>query len=223
MTYRVEGSCIPIEFLVMGPIDNNVYIIGSGEDLFVVDPTCEADRILAALDGRVPSAIVLTHQHWDHVGAAADLRTATGAPVIAHTLDAPFITGERSLRNQSPLFKTCPVDRTVEHEDMLEIGKIAWRVLHTPGHTPGSMCLFAAAKDSPNPDGASVLVSGDTLFAGATGRTDFENGSPDDMRNVALPRLAELPDETIVLPGHEGLTTIATERRRVFARYDIMR
>lgn len=223
MTYKLTEGCLPIEFLVMGPIQNNVYIIGEGDGLFVVDPTCWPERILEALGGRSPCAIVLTHQHWDHVGAAAALRSETGAPVIAHALDAPYITGELQLEQEHRAFEPCPVDRIVEHGDVVHLGTVPWRVIHTPGHTMGSMCLFVEAAAGSNPDGRPILVAGDTLFAGATGRFDFPESSPRDMREVAVPRLAELPDETIVLPGHNDLTLIEIERKRVFPRFGIMR
>lgn len=208
MAYNVNGACAKAKFLVMGPIENNVYFIGDDETVFVVDPTCDAARIVSELGGRVPDAIVLTHAHWDHVGAAAALREATGARVVASAVDAPFITGERRLDPSHRPFAPCPVDLAVEDGDDLEIGAMKWKVMLTPGHTPGSMCLFL---DPGGRAGAPVLVAGDTLFAGAHGRTDFVGGSPADMR-ASLARLAELPDETIVLPGHNGLTTIGREK-----------
>ena len=228
MPYKVEGAFVPIDMLVMGMIPNNVYIIGAGESLFLVDPTCSPDRILAALGDRVPAAIVLTHQHWDHMGAAAAMREATGAPVIAHELDAPYIEGTMRLPNEHHEFEPCKVDRVVVHDEIVQIGQIAWRVIHTPGHSPGSMCLFAQPEAAEGANlgadlGRPVLVSGDTLFSGATGRTDFWESNPDDMRTVALPRLAQLPDETLVLPGHNDLTTIGLAWRYVFPYFGIMR
>lgn len=202
--------CVFIEYLVMGPIENNVYIIGDGESCFVVDPCCDAPRIVQALDGRVPKAILLTHAHWDHVGAAKALRDATGAPVIASAVDAPYISGSQSLDASHREFEPCPVDRTVSDGDKVEIGAMTWEVMETPGHTPGSICLFLDPENGGDPEGAPVLVSGDTLFAGAHGRTDFTGGSPAAMRD-SLKRLAQLPEQTVVLPGHNALTTIARE------------
>ena len=95
---------------------------------------------------------------------------------------------------------------------------MAWKVVLTPGHTKGSMCLFIDPRFGNHPEGSPVLVSGDTLFCASIGRTDFEGGSMDDMR-ASLKRLAVLPDETLVLPGHNDLTTIGAERRRVFAQF----
>ena len=207
MSYKVEGACANVEFLVMGPIENNVYLIGDDSATLVVDPTCDAQRIVSALEGRAPEAIVLTHAHWDHVGAAKDLRDATGAHVVASAIDAPFISGRRQLDPSHRPFAPCPVDVAVSDGDVVRVGKMSWQVMATPGHTPGSMCLFLAADER---DGAPVLIAGDTLFAGAHGRTDFVGGDPSAMR-TSLKRLASLPEDTLVLPGHNGLTTIGRE------------
>lgn len=216
--YKVNAGCLPVELLVMGPIDNNVYIIGDEAATMVVDPSCEPDRILAALKGRALSAIVLTHRHWDHVGAARALRDATGALVVATQIDGAAVSDPEAHALPGKSFEPCPVDHVVSHGDILTVGNMAWRVIATPGHTPGGMCLFIDPRFGTNPEGAPLLVSGDTLFAGAIGRTDFEGGSMEDMR-MSLKRLAVLPDNTIVLPGHNDLTTIGAERQRVFARY----
>ena len=213
MTNKLNRGCVPVEWLVVGPIENNVYIIGSGDSCFVVDPSCYPERILEAVGDRSVKAIVITHRHFDHTGAAAALREATGAPVIASEIDAPGISDPTDARCVA-----CPVDITLGHGDVVELCGVGWKVIGTPGHTPGSMCLFVDPRATDAPDAAPLLISGDTLFCGCTGRTDFEGGSIDDMRH-SLKRLAALPDETIVLPGHNDLTTIGAERERVFARF----
>ena len=217
MAYKVKGGCVPIEFLVLGMIENNVFIISYGEATMVVDPSCKADEILKAVGDRKVDAIVLTHRHSDHVGAAKELRDKTGATVIASAIDAPWITGEKRARDDMR-FDPCPVDHTVADGDILKIGNMAWKVIGTPGHTPGGICLFLDPQFGSNPAGDPVLVSGDTLFCGSIGRVDFEGGDMKAMRK-SLKRLAVLPDETIVLPGHNDLTKIGDERRRVFAFY----
>mgnify|MGYP004453507129 CR=1 FL=1 len=217
--HTVEGGCLPVRFLVLGPIENNVYFINDAAATIVVDPSCEVDSILEALGGRKLDAIVLTHRHWDHVGAAAALRRATGATVIASTVDAPYITREKIMLGEKDHgIEPCPVDYEVNDGDVVQIGDMAWRVFLTPGHTPGSMCLFIDPRFGTNKAGAPILIAGDTLFFGSIGRTDFSDGSMDDMRE-SLKHLAVLPDKTIVLPGHASQTTIGAERRRVFARY----
>lgn len=203
--------CVKIEVAVMGPIENNVYIIEGPDATLVVDPTEQAPYILELLGERSCAAIVLTHAHWDHVGAAKELRELTGAPVIASTVDAPLIDGSEPLGHNRRSFEPCTVDRAVDDGETVEIGSMKWQVMVTPGHTPGSMCLFLDSAYGADPDGMPVLISGDTLFSGAHGRTDFEGGSPTAMRE-SLMRLAKLPDETLVLPGHNQLTTIALER-----------
>lgn len=196
-----------IEVLIMGPIQNNVYLIEGPDGLIVVDPTCQPEQILQAIDGRPVKNIVITHRHYDHAGAAHALREATNASVVASLIDAPFIAGETPLPDGTP-FENCPVDVRVEDGQTIELAGIPWKVMVTPGHTEGSMCLFFEDESGEN---RPVLVAGDTLFRGAHGRTDFAGGSPADMK-VSLERLAQLPAETVVLPGHNDLTTIESER-----------
>lgn len=219
--YKVKDGCLPIHFMVMGPIENNVYIISDDAATIVVDPTCDSDVIIGALEKlgkKKLDAIILTHSHSDHVGAAAKLRRLTGATVIASKADAPYI--ERTVKplRDDHEFPACEVDQPVDDGDVIQIGNMAWKVVLTPGHTPGSMCLFLDPQFGVVKDGAPVLISGDTLFYGSIGRTDFEGGSMPDMR-ASLKRLAVLPDQTVVLPGHGEQTTIGAERRRVFAYY----
>ena len=215
--HEVEGGCVGIEYVVLGPIANNVYLISDGTTNFVVDPSCKVDEIMEMVDGRVVDAIVITHRHYDHVGAAKALRERTGAPVIASAIDAPAISGGKSGYGEGR-FEPCPVDQTVSHGDVLQLGDMPWKVIGTPGHTPGGICLYLDPRFGSDPEGTPLLISGDTLFCGSIGRTDFEGGSMQDMR-TSLKRLAALPDETVVLPGHDSLTCIANERQRVFAQY----
>jgi glyoxylase-like metal-dependent hydrolase (beta-lactamase superfamily II) len=215
--YEVDGLCVDVKYLVMGGIDNNVYIISDDKATMVVDPTCEPDVILQALEGAPLDTIILTHEHYDHIGAAAALREMTGAQVVACEPDVFKI--EHPDQSDIDLGgNPCRVDRVVDHGDVVEVGNMKWKIIATPGHTPGSMCLFNIPAFGNHERGLPVLISGDTLFAGTIGRTDFEGGSMEDMR-ASLKKLAALPDDTAVLPGHYSLTTIGAERRRVFAAY----
>lgn len=218
MAYKVKGTCVDVSFVVLGPIQNNVYFVSDASAAIVVDPTCQPDVILKALGGRKLDAIVLTHRHFDHVGAAAELRRKTGATVIASAIDAPTIEGKKPVGSMERPFEPCPVDQRVNHGDVVKIGDMPWKVIMTPGHTEGSMCLFLDPQLTAHPEAKPVLIAGDTLFCGSIGRTDFEGGSMSAMRK-SLKRLAALDDSTVVLPGHGDLTTIASERRRVFAFY----
>ena len=215
--FEVPGGCVSVKYLVLGMLQNNVYLISDGDTTIAVDPTAEPERILEAAGGHI-DVIVLTHRHFDHVGAAAALRELTGAPVLASEGDAPYICGERADGEPMPRYAPCPVDAVVHNGDVVELGSMPWKVIGTPGHTSGSICLLLAPQFGSNPAGAPVLIAGDTLFEASIGRTDFSGGSMEDMAH-SLKRLAVLSDDTIVLPGHGNTTTIGAERQRVFAYY----
>ncbi|MCL1798602.1 MAG: MBL fold metallo-hydrolase [Eggerthellaceae bacterium] len=219
--YTVEAGCVDIRYLVLGMLENNVYLVGNDEATAVVDPTGQPEVIMEALKewgGRSLDMIFLTHHHYDHTGAACDLREATGAAVVASAIDTPQIEKANNVVGDIWKARPCPVDRQVADGDTVELKGMAWKVMGTPGHTPGSVCFYFDPATAPHPDRSPVLLAGDTLFFGSTGRTDFEDGSMPDMRR-SLKKLAALPDDTIVLPGHDRLTTIAAERDRVFRRY----
>lgn len=206
----IRGLCVDVDVLVMGPLANNAYLISDGQGALVVDPTDDAEGILEALGGRKLEGIVLTHGHWDHTGAAAALRDLSGAPVIAGTADADQIERPRDI-GTSRISEPCPVDVRVKTGDVVRAGAMQWKVLETPGHSPGSICLFIVPPFGNHAEGLPVLVSGDTLFKGTFGRTDLEGGSEAQMAR-SMKRLAALPDEVAVLPGHNGPTTIGNER-----------
>ena len=199
-TFRVTGAAVDIKYLVLGPIENNTFIISDDTTTFVVDPSDNASAIVKALGSKRLDAIVVTHHHADHTSALADLKAMTNAPVYASAIDAPVI--ENQPAGEFPPTKSYMV----------------WRVIATPGHTPGGICLFLESDSGKYLDGANVLIAGDTLFCASIGRTDFPGGNAKQMR-ASLRKLSQLPDETLVLTGHNSLTTIGDEQRRVFAYY----
>ena len=219
LTDVVPGAVARVSVLKVGFMGNNVYVIESAadpNDCFVVDPTSNAEFIMLVLAGRIPKAIVCTHYHFDHVGAAAELRAATKAPVYASAADAPFITGEIPSVAGFRKVQPCPVDVTLAGGEELALAGVTWKAIMTPGHSPGSMCLFA---DAPQWTGRKpLLVAGDTLFDGNIGRTDFAGGSMTDMLR-SLTVLRKLPADTCVLTGHDSLTTIGALEQPVFTYY----
>lgn len=195
-----------IQRLTLGPLDTNCWIVddGAGGPALVVDPAGEPGAILGALDGARVEVVVLTHGHFDHIGAAHAICETTGAPLAVHAGDAAGLTSPAGTGGAMFGFDVTapPADRLLADGDTVDAGAVTLEVLHTPGHTPGSMCLL----------GGGHLLSGDTLFAGSIGRTDFPGGDMPAMRR-SIARLASLPDETRVHPGHGPETTIGRERR----------
>lgn len=186
-----------IKTLPLGMLQTNCYLVfDDAGTAVVIDPAEEAERILAAAqqNGAAIAAILLTHGHFDHVGAVRAVAEAAHCPVWMHekelTLPTSITAGE--------LYYT----DTYDEGDIVRVGKLSFSVLHTPGHTPGSVCLRCE----------NALFSGDTLFEGSCGRVDFPGGSGREMR-LSLRRLSELPETLDVYPGHGGATTIGQEKK----------
>ena len=212
------------EVVPVGLLQCNCSILGdrSTGEAIVVDPGDEVDRILGVIARHKLKlrAIVSTHTHIDHVGGLALLHRATGAPVLIHDADLGLY---RSLDVQAqwlgiPTPETLPIRDFVKEGDVLSWGGFLARVLHTPGHTPGSISLVVESS-SQTPDEARAaqqrrLIAGDTLFQGSIGRTDLPGGSfPQIIRSIQEKLLA-LPDEIVVYPGHGETTTIGFEREQ---------
>lgn len=181
----------------VGPIDTNCYIVGdeATKEALVIDPGDEAEKISAAIEAEklAPRLIVNTHGHFDHVTADLKLKEKTGAALLIHELDLPMALLTAPLRP----------DRLLKDGDEIKVGTMVFSVIHTPGHTPGGICLYDEKE--------KVLFSGDTLFYGTTGRTDLPSSSDKEME-ISFKKLMALPDETKVYPGHGRPTTIGREK-----------
>lgn len=197
------------ERLVLGALETNCWLAGDagGGSIVVVDPAGDAARLLAAIGDSDVAAVVLTHGHFDHLGAADEVRRATGAPLAVHRADAPWITSPAGTGGLLFGFdaSAAEADRLLDDGDAVVAGGLTLRVLHTPGHTPGGICLLAEREGH--------LFSGDTVFAGSVGRTDFPGGDARALARSIGERLSPLPDDTVVHPGHGPDTTIGRERR----------
>ena len=207
------------EILPVGMLQCNCSIIGDPEtrEALVVDPGDEAGRILDLLakHALTVKAIVSTHAHIDHVGGLRKMQQATGAPVLMHGDDMELYrhldvqAAWIGMRTPDP----ASVDKFLREGDTLRWGRFEANVLHTPGHTPGSISLYLAPQPQTKARAeAGKLLAGDTLFAGSIGRTDLWGGSPEQILRSIHQKLLILPDETIVYPGHGAATTIGEER-----------
>ena len=186
-----------VSMMQVGPIGTNCYILEDGKKAAVIDPGDEADRILAQLDVQV-EYILLTHGHYDHTTGVPELHKALpGAKIYIHQADANG-AGSRLF----PLAGQVDDLLLYDEGDTLPLGALTIEVLHTPGHSPGSVTLKAG----------DVLFTGDTLFAGDCGRTDLRGGSWEEIL-VSLGRLGKLEGNYHVLPGHGGTSDLDTERQ----------
>ena len=187
------------------------YLLGSddGAEGLVIDPADDIDQILAVADQHKITIryIVNTHAHVDHTMGNEEMKKKTGAKIIIHEEDAPLLT--RTPRSIISMFggrPSPPADLTVKEGDLIRVGELALKVLHTPGHSPGGMCL----------QGDQAVFTGDTLFVGGVGRTDLPGGSWSIMLQSIKTKLLTLPDETVVYPGHNygsaPTSTIQNER-----------
>ncbi len=179
--------------LVVGPLMVNCYIVGCKEtkEAVVIDPGGDVPKIVSELvkKGLTVKYILNTHGHWDHTGGNEELKRITRAPLMIHPADAEK-TGEKTVR-------------FLQEGQEIRFGTYCLRVLHTPGHSPGSVCFH----------GPGAVFSGDTLFAGSIGRTDLPGGSYEDLLTGVRKKLFCMEDGTRVYPGHGPTSTIGQERR----------
>jgi hydroxyacylglutathione hydrolase len=203
------GKNIIVKRLVVGHLSANCYIVGgeAGGEGMVIDPGGNAEEIHRAIrdSGLDIRIILLTHGHSDHIAALRDIQDRTGAEVGIHAEDADFLEGYGSFSSQFGIsYRTPhPPDRLLREGDSIDIGDIKFIVIHTPGHTPGSICLF----------GGDIVFTGDTLFRRGIGTTLMPGSSRPQLIDSIKTRLMALPDNTIIYPGHGRETTIGAERR----------
>ena len=198
------------EILRVGPLQCNCSVIGdeTSHEAMVIDPGDDVQEVLDLIRKHQLQVkqIVITHAHIDHVGGAMKLRTATGAPILLNQNDYALL---KMLDAQAawigmPSPGKVDIDRSVTTGESVSAGSLTADILHTPGHTEGSICLYFAADKK--------LIAGDTLFAGSIGRTDLPGGSMQKILHSLHDTVLALPDETLVVPGHGPITTIGEER-----------
>jgi len=200
-----------IKKLVTGPLQENCFIVGdkNTKQAIVIDPGDEPDRILDEIkdSGLEAGAVILTHAHFDHIGAAGDIKKATGAKILMHKDDVESY----ALAKEQAAFWGFDMDDLPEPDGFVEEGQeikaggLSFRVMHTPGHSKGGICLY----------GEGVIFTGDTIFQGSVGRTDFPGGSVEELKK-SFKRLLGLPDDTKVFSGHGPETTIGREKKENF-------
>ena len=204
-----------VETFAVGMLACNATIIGDEEshEAIVVDGGDGVPEVLARLKQRSLHAryLIHTHAHFDHIADVGGLRERTRARALLHPADLPIYHQQPNLARLFGLPEMPPIvelDGDLMDGDRFTIGKVSVEVLHTPGHTPGSVCFAVADGAAP-----TQLLTGDTLFAGAIGRWDLGGTSMEDIVNSIHRKLMDYPDATTVIPGHGSFTTIGTERR----------
>jgi glyoxylase-like metal-dependent hydrolase (beta-lactamase superfamily II) len=189
-TLHYEDSQAEIHEVVVGPVDNNVFVLRDKEtgDAVLLDAANEHEMLLDLCRSLGVGKVLETHGHWDHIQAVPAVRDA-GYDVGVTAEDAAMLPS---------------YDFVLEDDSVIEVGRLRLHTIHTPGHTPGSMCFLL--------EGSPVLFSGDTLFPGGPGATQYEGGDFDTIIESIENKLFTLPPDTIVMPGHGKDTTIGTER-----------
>lgn len=202
---------IDVRMFTVGPIQENCFLVRAkdSDQAVIVDPGEEADRLLAAMDGlgvTTLDAILLTHTHFDHVGAVAPVAKATGAPVYCPELETGVLADIMSYVPWPGFgpFESYEADETVAGGESLELAGLTFDVAFTPGHSPGHVTYSVR--------GEHALLSGDVLFQGSVGRTDLPGGDHATLLASIGKLLDEHDDETTVYPGHMGVTTLGRER-----------
>lgn len=205
-----------VDVLTVGPMETGCYIVSDKEadELMVIDPGGDADLVMESvrMTGSRPKYIVNTHGHADHIAGNARLKEEyPEAEVCIHGADAEMLS--KPVKNLSAFLgfavKSPGADRVLKEGDELALGRNTFRVIHLPGHTPGGVALYWAGTETVG----GMVFSGDALFAGGVGRTDFPGSDEDALLAAIREKLFTLPDDTLVLPGHGPSTTIGREKQ----------
>ncbi|MBE5106695.1 MBL fold metallo-hydrolase [Bacillus thuringiensis] len=196
----------------VGPIKANAYILSNDDKACVIfDPGGESDKINQYIQTHdlIPKAILLTHAHFDHIGAVDGIRIEWNIPVYLHQAEQDWLSDTELNRSALPgRMKTTakPADYLIEMEEEIHIGSFSFKVLFTPGHSPGSVSYYIKNEN--------ILISGDVLFKGGIGRTDISGGDHNLLLKTIQEKLFSLPEKTLVLSGHGDVTDIQTERNQ---------
>lgn len=191
----------------VGLLAANCYILGCEEtkEGVIIDPGGDEEKLISKIEksGLKIKYIILTHGHFDHIGAVNEIRNKTNALVAIHSLDKEMLEDEkRSKKNNRRLITIDSYDMDLKDGDLLTIGNLELKIIHTPGHSPGGISIFID----------NILFTGDTLFAGSIGRTDFYKGDMEEILSSIKNKLFTLPDDTKVYPGHGPSSTIFKEK-----------
>jgi len=200
-----------IKRLAVGPLETNAYIVGDEvtKKAIIVDPGDEPDRILDEVksDKLEIEFIICTHAHFDHIGAAGDIKKETGAKILLHKndLETYGLAKDQAAFWGYSMDEVPQPDDFIDEGDEIKVGNLSFKVLHTPGHSKGGICLH----------GEGVIITGDTIFQGSVGRTDFPGGSIEELKK-SFRRIIDLPENTKVYSGHGPETTVSNERKYNF-------
>jgi glyoxylase-like metal-dependent hydrolase (beta-lactamase superfamily II) len=195
--------------VIVGALETNCYLVYCQETLecAIIDPGAEPEKIVRFIGHNClkPTILINTHGHVDHIGANRDIKDKFDIPLYIHAADRPML--ESTLQSELSFFlgakESPPPDKFLEEGGEIKIGNVMLSVFHTPGHSPGSVCLM----------GDGILFSGDTLFFGGVGRTDLPGGSWEELERSIREKIFTLPVDTVVLPGHGPTTTIDQETK----------
>lgn len=196
------------ELVIVGALETNCYLVSCEEtkECAIVDPGADASKIFTFISrGDLKPVVILnTHGHVDHIGANKDMKEKYNIPLLIHSLDSPLLgkVQEMELSFFLQAKPSPPADSFLKDGEMIEIGKSSLQVLHTPGHSPGSVSFI----------GDGFILSGDTLFCGGVGRTDLPGGNWVELEDSLMNKILNMPDKTIVLPGHGPHTSVAQEK-----------